>query len=222
MIIKKTLPAMLLAASVSLASAMPASAQEYMFTYSKLYTHMKQNAKEGHDDVKVGFFFLDPVSQQLCSIEKAWMEKEEHYEELKISPSNEVIVPLDSNLRSANPLVFVHTPDNQQCDFSMVVMTKEAMEGEVSYEQVESLLPQMQVMLEQLGGMFASWFTPDVTGVTLEFADNLNSSIKLSSGETKAIVDGKVQVALAELGEGGTMTLPEATIRVLPYIPKEN
>ena len=34
-------------------------AQEYIFTYSKLYSHMKQNAKEGHDDVKVGFFFLN-------------------------------------------------------------------------------------------------------------------------------------------------------------------
>ncbi|MEF1291870.1 DUF2987 domain-containing protein, partial [Vibrio sp. M260118] len=66
-----------LTAALSAAVIMPAQAQEYMFTYSKLFSHMKQNAKEGHDDVKVGFFFLNSKTKQLCDIEKAWMEKEE-------------------------------------------------------------------------------------------------------------------------------------------------
>ncbi|NOH79751.1 DUF2987 domain-containing protein [Vibrio sp. RE86] len=212
----------ILAAALSGAISLPLQAQEYMFTYSKLYSHMKQNAKEGHDDVKVGFFFLNADTKKLCTIEKAWMEKEEHYEELTISPYNEVVVPLDNNLRSANPLVFVHTPIDTRCDFSMVVMTKEPMAGEVKYEDVKVLLPQMQVILEQLGGMFASYFTPDVEGVTLEFPDNLNSTIQFSNGKTKQIVDGKVQVALSEIGEGGSMTLPASTARVLPYLPRAN
>jgi len=210
----------ILAAALSSAAALPVQAQEYMFTYSKLFSHMKQNAKEGHDDVKVGFFFLNADTKQLCDIEKAWMEKEEHYEELTISPYNEVIVPLDNNLKSANPLVFVHTPMDMRCDFSMVVMTKEPFSEDVSYDQVKVLLPQMQAILEQLGGMFASWFTPDVEGVTLEFPNKLNSQIQFSNGTTKQIVDGKVQVALDEIGEGGTMTLPQETSRVLPYLPK--
>ncbi|KJY82404.1 hypothetical protein TW81_13400 [Vibrio galatheae] len=210
----------ILATALSSVAVLPVQAQEYMFTYSKLYSHMKQNAKEGHDDVKVGFFFLNANTKQLCNIEKAWMEKEEHYEELKISPYKEVMVPLDNNLRSANPLVFVHTPMDMRCDFSMVVMTKEPLFGEVSYDQVKVILPQMQAILEQLGGMFASWFTPDVEGVTLEFPDKLNSEVTFSNGTTKAIVDGKVQISLQEIGEGGTMTLPAETSRVLPYLPK--
>ncbi|MFB9217366.1 DUF2987 domain-containing protein [Vibrio sinaloensis] len=218
----KKLPLALLTATLSLTASIPSHAQEYMFTYSKLFSHMKQNAKEGHDDVKVGFFFLNANTKQLCNIEKAWMEKEEHYEELKISPYNEVIVPLDNNLRSANPLVFVHTPMDMRCDFSMVVMTKEPMNGQVTYQEVEVLLPQMQAILEQLGGMFASWFTPDVEGVTLEFPNELNSTIQFSNGNSKAIIDGKVQVSLAEIGEGGSMTLPQETARVLPYLPKAN
>ncbi len=199
--------------------AVPSYAQEYMFTYSKLFTHMKQNVKEGHDDVKIGFFFLDAKSKQLCPIDKAWMEKEEHYEELKSSQYNELLVPIDDNLRQANPLVFVQTPQDRRCDFSMVVMTKEPFEGKVGYQDVEKLMPQMQAMLEDLGGMFASWFTPNVEGVTLEFADKLNSTIQFSNGDVKPIVDGKVQVALSEIGEGGYMTLPQQTARVLPYLP---
>jgi hypothetical protein len=87
---------------------------------------------------------------------------------------------------------------------------------------VKVLLPQMQAILEQLGGMFASWFTPDVEGVTLEFPDNLNGMIQFSNGTSKPIVNGKAQVSLEEIGEGGSMTLPTETARVLPYLPKAN
>lgn len=199
--------------------AVPTLAQEYMFTYSKLYSQMKNNAKEGHEDVKVAFFFVDADSKNLCPIEKAWMEKEEHYEELPPSPINELVVPLDNNLKSANPLVFVHTPEDQRCDFSMVVMTTEPMSGEVSYGEVETLLPQMQVMLEDLGGMFASWFTPDVEGITLEFAPSIEGKITFSNGGSVALQNGKAQVRLSDIGEGGYMTLPGETIRILPYLP---
>ncbi|MBY7921501.1 DUF2987 domain-containing protein [Vibrio fluvialis] len=216
---KKPFSTLMLAACCAGISA-PTWAQEYMFTYSKLYSQMKNNVKENHEDVKVGFFFVDADSKQLCRIEKAWMEKEEHYEELTQSSGNELVVPLDNNLRQANPLVFVDTPNDRRCDFSMVVLTKQPLQGKVSYAQVEKLLPQMQSMLEDLGGMFASWFTPAVTGVTLEFAHDVNSPIELSNGSTIPVINGKAQVELSQIGPDGWMSLPQATTRVLPYLPK--
>ncbi|MCS0061555.1 DUF2987 domain-containing protein [Vibrio parahaemolyticus] len=211
---------LILGSAALLLSSPITHAQEYMFTYSKLYTQLKNNTKEGHDDVKVGVFFVDPRTKQLCTIEKAWMEKEEHYEEFVIPASKELPLPIDKNLKSANPLVFVHTPKDSRCDYSLVVMTKEPLQGSVSYEQLKPLMPQMQSMLEDLGGMFAGWFTPEVQGVTMEFANELNGKIVFSNGQEKAIVNGKVQVALSEIGEGGTITLPEPTMRVLPYLPQ--
>ncbi|EGR0750811.1 DUF2987 domain-containing protein [Vibrio vulnificus] len=197
----------------------PVSAQEYMFTYSKLFSQLKNNAKEGHEDVKVGIFFVNPQTKQLCDIEKAWMEKEEHYEEFMIPASKELPLPVDNNLKSANPLVFVQTPQDMRCDYSLVVMTKQPLQGKVTYAQLEPLMPQMKTMLDDLGGMFSSWFTPDVEGVTMEFADQLNDMITFSNGQKKAIVNGKVQVALSEIGEAGYMVLPQPTMRVLPYLP---
>ncbi|HBH7892401.1 TPA: DUF2987 domain-containing protein [Vibrio vulnificus] len=197
----------------------PVSAQEYMFTYSKLFSQLKNNTKEGHEDVKVGIFFVNPQTKQLCDIEKAWMEKEEHYEEFMIPASKELPLPIDNNLKSANPLVFVQTPQDMRCDYSLVVMTKQPLQGKVTYAQLEPLMPQMKTMLDDLGGMFSSWFTPDVEGVTMEFADQLNDMITFSNGQKKAIVNGKVQVALSEIGEAGYMLLPEPTMRVLPYLP---
>jgi hypothetical protein len=203
------------------ATSIAVNAQEYRFTYSKLYSQMKNNAKEGHEEVKIGFFFVDALSKQLCPIEKAWMEKEEHYEELKSSPYHELLIPLDSNLKSANPLVFVHTPTDKQCDFSMVVMTKQPLHGKVEFEKVAQILPQMQIMLEDLGGMFSSWFTPTIEGLTLEFDELKEGSISLSNGKVIEINNGKAQVLLSEIGKGGAMTLPARTSRVLPYIPAE-
>ncbi|HCH0834530.1 DUF2987 domain-containing protein [Vibrio parahaemolyticus] len=211
---------LILGSAALLLSSPITHAQEYMFTYSKLYTQLKNNTKEGHDDVKVGVFFVDARTKQLCAIEKAWMEKEEHYEEFVIPASKELPLPIDKNLKSANPLVFVHTPKDSRCDYSLVVMTEEPLQGSVSYEQLKPLMPQMQSMLEDLGGMFAGWFTPEVQGVTMEFANELNGKIVFSNGQEKAIVNGKVQVALSEIGEGGTITLPEPTMRVLPYLPQ--
>lgn len=215
----KKLSLSLLGSAVLVLASPATHAQEYMFTYSKLYTQLKNNAKEGHDDVKVGVFFVDADTKQLCEIEKAWMEKEEHYEEFVIPASKELPIPIDKNLKSANPLVFVQTPKDTRCDYSLVVMTKEPLQGNVSYEQLTPLMPQMQALLEDLGGMFAGWFTPQVQGVTMEFADALNDTITFSNGTEKAIVDGKVQVTLSEIGEGGHMTLPQPTTRVLPYLP---
>lgn len=216
----KKLSLSLLGTAALMLAAPATQAQEYMFTYSKLYTQLKNNNKEGHDDVKVGVFFVNADTKQLCNIEKAWMEKEEHYEEFVIPASKELPLPIDKNLKSANPLVFVQTPIDTRCDYSLVVMTKEPLQGNVSYEQLAPLMPQMQSMLEDLGGMFAGWFTPDVQGVTMEFSNSLDSTISFSNGTEKPIVNGKVQVALSEIGEGGTMTLPEPTMRVLPYLPK--
>ncbi|ENM5888099.1 DUF2987 domain-containing protein [Vibrio mimicus] len=210
----------LLLASLALTISTPVMAQQYMFTYSKLFSQMKSNTKEDHPDVKMGIFFIDAQSKQNCVIEKAWMEKEEHYEELKIGPGYELLVPLDNNLRQANPLVFVDTPQDKRCDFSMVVMAKKPFEGKVAYQEVEVLLPQMQAMLEQLGGMFASWFTPAVEGVTLEFSPETEGVITLSNGQTVAIVNHKAQVALSQIGPEGWMELPAPTLRVLPYLPK--
>ena len=82
-------------------------AQEYMFTYSKLYSSLKNNNKEEYPDVKVGIFFVDADSKQLCSIDKAWMEKEKHFEELMSSSNHELLLPLDDNLKQANSYNFV-------------------------------------------------------------------------------------------------------------------
>ena len=196
-----------------------AQAEEYMFTYSKLYSPLKHNLKEPQQDVKVGLFFTNFETKQPCSIEKAWMEKEEHYEELSISDNGEVNVPLDSNLKSANPLVYIHTQKEARCDYSLVVLTKEPLSGVVGYSELESKTSQMKTVLGGLGGMFSSWFTPDIEGVTLEFTPDTVNQIMLSNGKAVPVSEqGKAILKLADLSDGVTANISEQTQRVMPYI----
>ncbi|GEA50885.1 hypothetical protein VIN01S_16890 [Vibrio inusitatus NBRC 102082] len=196
-----------------------AQAEEYMFTYSKLYSPLKHNLKEPQQDVKVGLFFTNFKTKQPCSIEKAWMEKEEHYEKLSISENGEVNVPLDSNLKSANPLVYIYTEKEARCDYSLVVLTKEPLSGEVGYFELESKTLQMKSVLGGLGGMFSSWFTPDIEGVTLEFTPDTVNQISLSNGKSIPVNEqGKAILKLTDLSDGVTADISQETQRVMPYI----
>lgn len=196
------------------------SAQQYRFNYSKLYTQMKNNLEEGHPDVKVAFFFQEQETSRMCNIDKAWMEKDEHYEEFVIPDSQELIVPIDNNLRQVGPLVYVDTEKGKLCDFSMVVMTSKPLQGAVSYEQIKALLPQMSKMLDDLGGMFSSWFSPEVIGLTVEFKHMKRGSITVSNGVSINIENGKALIKLADLKEGAMLDFPQATFRALPLLEK--
>lgn len=202
------------------AMSLPAQAQQYVFNYSKLYTQMKNNLKEGHPDVKVAFFFQEHQTPNLCRIDKAWMEKDKHYEEFVIPSSQELIVPIDDNLRQVGPLVYVDAEQGKTCDFSMVVMTKAPLSETVSQQQIASLVPQMDKLLNDLGGMFSSWFAPEVIGLTLEFEDLENGKIPTTEGQSIDIVNGKAKVVLANLSSTEALDLPKETFRVLPLLNK--
>lgn len=212
-------PALLLAGL--LACSPCALAQEYMFSYTKLYSQLKHNLKPDFPDVKTGIYFVDAENGHLCQINKAWMEKEQHYEELTISKTNELQFPLDDNLKQANPLIFVDTPQGRRCDFSLVVHSRHALHGKVNKKQVVRMVSQMQLMLENLGGMFARFFTPKVEGLTLEFAQQ-SGNILLSDGRTIPIEQGRALLRLSDLNEDGYVELPAATNRVLPWLPAVN
>ncbi|WP_261817350.1 DUF2987 domain-containing protein [Vibrio gallicus] len=196
-----------------------AHAQEYMFTYSKLYSPLKHNLQQPDSRVKVGLFFTNFQSKHPCTIEKAWMEKEQHYESLTIADNSEIIVPLDDNLRSANPLVFIHTQPNTRCDYSLVVLDKKQWQGRVNREKLEHTTTEMHQTLAELGGMFSSWFTPDILGVTLEFAPNTAQDILLSNGKVIKVDDSdRAILKLTDLSDGVTANIPITTQRVMPYI----
>ncbi|MDR9830572.1 DUF2987 domain-containing protein [Vibrio sp. FNV 38] len=204
-----------------LAPSVFAYQQDYRFTYSKLYTQLKNNLEEGHDSAQLGVFFVSVENGLPCPLSKAWMEKEEKYETLEASPSHELLLPLDSHLRQANPLVFVEIDQPIQCDFSMVVMSKESMTGEVGYEQLTILQADMQQLLGELGGMFSRWFTPNVEGVTLEFALS-SGEINISNGQSVPIVNHRASIDLRNFSPTDSLNIPESTLRVMPYIPSAN
>lgn len=206
-----------LLASLAVASSF-AYPQEYRFTYSKLFSQLKHNLNHEQSLVRLGVFFVDTSTGFPCDIDKAWMENPKHYAPLSVSPSGELNLPLDSNLRQANPLVYVHLEQPVQCDFSMVVVSREPLFEEVSHQQLVLIRDDMQSMQASLGGMFARWFTPNIEGVTLEFSQP-QGVITLDNGQQLPVQNHRASIDLRELDASTKLSLPAETLRVMPFIP---
>lgn len=184
--------------------AQDAAAQNIEMRYSTLYSKLKQNVKEGHDDVKIALFLLNQQDGSVCDIHKGSMRKDKHFEELEIPENNELSVPIDSNLRQANPDVTFVIDDGITCDVSMQVIAKKDYGTAIKQTDVAELVPQMNQLLSALGGMFSGWFMPDVEGVVVHFG----------SGETQII-------ELSSLTEGEALHFNQPMVKVTPWVPRD-
>ncbi|MDD9173836.1 DUF2987 domain-containing protein [Aliivibrio finisterrensis] len=200
--------------------ALPVKAEQYRFTYSKLYYQLKVNQKEGHDDVRMALFFNDSQTGKACQITKAWMEKEEHYEEFTIPSNQELTLPIDDNLKSANPLVYIQTEEGKQCDISMEVLANQRFDGSVSIKELKELAIQMDAMLADIGGMFSSYFMPDVEGITFVFGDTVTEAVKLSNGKDLSLKNGRATVSLEKYADDVRILLPAEPLKVTPWLAK--
>ncbi|RYU68672.1 DUF2987 domain-containing protein [Aliivibrio finisterrensis] len=200
--------------------ALPVKAEQYRFTYLKLYYQLKVNQKEGHDDVRMALFFNDSQTGKACQITKAWMEKEEHYEEFTIPSNQELTLPIDDNLKSANPLVYIQTEEGKQCDISMEVLANQRFDGSVSIKELKELAIQMDAMLADIGGMFSSYFMPDVEGITFVFSDTVTEAVKLSNGKDLSLKNGRATVSLEKYADDVHILLPAEPLKVTPWLAK--
>ncbi|ACH67269.1 conserved hypothetical protein [Aliivibrio fischeri MJ11] len=200
--------------------ALPVKAEQYRFTYTKLYYQLKVNQKEGHEDVRMALFFNDAQTGKACQITKAWMEKEEHYEEFTIPSNQELPLPIDNNLKSANPLVYIQTEEGKQCDISMEVLANKSFRGSVSAKELKELTIQMDAMLADIGGMFSKYFMPDVEGVTFVFSDTVTKGVSTSTGELLPLNNGKVTIDLRKYSDDVKFELPTEVSKVTPWLVK--
>lgn len=205
---------------VSALLAAPASAQEIRFSYSKLFTQLKNNTAENHDDVKVSYFMISPTTGKVCKIQKAWMTKEEHYEEFSIPRSQELPLPLDNHLRKVNPDVFIVTENGEACDVSFQVLVRDKVGQEISAQQVRNWLPQMTAMMADLGGMFSSWFMPEVKGVMIHFSDSTIDHLNTSEGTYLEVSDNIAIVDVSKLAQDEVIYLPDEPLKITPWMPK--
>ncbi|WP_036832274.1 DUF2987 domain-containing protein [Photobacterium sanctipauli] len=200
--------------------AVESATQNIEIRYSTLFSKLKQNTKEGHEDVKIALFLLDQRDGSVCKIHRGSMRKDAHFEELVIPDNNEMSVPLDNNLRQANPDVTFVIDDGITCDVSMQVIAKQAFDNAIQQQDVANLIPQMNQMMSDLGGMFSSWFMPDVAGVVVHFDEPMNNPVKFANGQLAESNGNSVILPLASLADGETVSFSQPIVKVTPWIPQ--
>lgn len=197
------------------------SAQDIQIRYSTLYGKLKQNVKEGHDDVKMAFFLLNQKDGSVCKVHRGWMQKDEHYEALVIPSSYELDVPVDKNLRQANPDVTFVIDDGITCDMSMQVIAKDHFSTTMTQADVTRLVPQMQSLLSDLGGMFSDWFMPEVSGVVVHLAEQPLDFVPLANGQRIPVNEKKAVIKLSDLAIDEQITFPSKIVKVTPWLPRD-
>lgn len=209
-------------AAALLSASTQTLAQNIEMRYSNLFGKLKHNVESSHPDVKIALYLIDQQTGKTCVVHKGWMQKEEHYEELVIPADNALVIPLDNNLRQANPDVTFVIDDGIVCDLSMQVIATHSFGKSVTKAELAGLLPQMDTMLSDLGGMFSSWFMPEVSGVVMHFEQTQSGLIEVSDKSTIAIQDGKAVVHVKELPENAVLTLPYPADKVTPWLAKSS
>lgn len=188
---------------------------DYRFSYSQLYSQLKYSQDADFPKLTMGLYFVAPTSGERCEIQDAWMEKEAHFERLSANADRSLALPIDSNLKKANPLVYIKLVQGDSCNISMVARAKENL-NQVSLQQMKPIVNQMQGLYQKLVGSFGD--APNVIGLTFEFKQPLTQTIETTQGQRLTIDNGRLQVPLSSLAENEIVHLPSQSVRILPYI----
>ncbi len=207
---------------LSFLSSSSVQAQDVNIRYSALYGKLKNNLKEGHDDVNIRLYLIDQTGQ-ICHVHKASMRKDEHYEELTIPADYALSIPLDSNLRQANPDVTFVIDDGVTCDVSMQILAENYQPKVLEQAYIEAIVPQMNTMMADLGGMFSQWFMPKAEGVVITLKDrSFNKALTLKTGKTLKFNSGVARVHLNDLVEDESINLSKEIEKISPWIPTKS
>ncbi|RXJ74350.1 hypothetical protein CS022_04690 [Veronia nyctiphanis] len=210
----------LLGLLVTLLPAFPAFSAQYEFSYNKLFSQLKYNNAESHPDVKVGYFMVNPISGETCQITKAWMSKKANYEAFVIPASQELPLPIDRHLKKVNPDVFVETKGEQVCDISYQVMAEPKYNAGISSGELSALVPQMNAIMDDLGGMLSSWFMPEVKGITVHFDQDVNS-LTTTLGNVIPATGRKVFIRPSDLVEDESVLFSVPPDKITPWLPSD-
>ncbi|MHA2938337.1 DUF2987 domain-containing protein [Vibrio sp. RC27] len=215
---KKTLGWLLLLCG-TISSAPAISGQHvYMFHYSNFYNQLKHNSELDHPDVRVGLFFIEQDTRQACHLANARLEHKKHNETIEVYSTGEVELPIDTNLKKLNPLLYITSVSDEPCDISMKVLAREPLSEAVSIEHLSSLSAQMQTLLTQLSGSIGKWFTPEVNGIRLEFPTFESGFLVTSQGEEIEVINHKANIVPSDYDLNDTITLPEQTKDITPIV----
>lgn len=203
-------------------AANSAYSQDVQIRYSSLYGKLKNNLKEGHEDVNIRLYLVDQQGNT-CKIHKASMRKDKHYEDLVIPADYALSIPLDSNLRQANPDVTFVIDEGITCDVSMQILGLNYKPNSLSKEYIASIVPQMNVMMTDLGGMFSNWFMPKAEGVVVTLSDpNVDQTIVLENGKTISFIEGIGKIKPDDLSANETLRFTQSIEKISPWIPAKS
>ncbi len=193
------------------------SATEYNFRYKTLFSHLKYQDTIKYPDFKIGFFLISSSTGDVCKIKKASMSKKEHNQNFIIPVTQELPLPIDAHLRKVNPDIYIETVNSEPCDISFQIITNKIIEHKISHQDIHNYQLQIKAIMKDIGGIFSTFFMPDVLGVVLHMP--LNETMLTSNlGNEFAVINQKVFINNDSLLKNDFFSLEKPIYKITPWL----
>ncbi len=190
---------------------------EYKFSYKTLFNQLKYQDDIKYPDFKVGYFMVSSLTGNVCTIEKSWMSKKEHFEEFNIPITQEIPLPIDSHLRKVNPDIYIKTINNEDCDLSFQIISNKPVKDKISFKDVENYQTQIQGLMKDIGGVFSAFFIPEVKGVVLHLPSEQNM-LTSNLGKIFHVENHQVFIKKKALKENEYLPLNAPIYKITPWL----
>lgn len=202
----------------------PAIADTMPLNYGDFYSHLKKLDADDTPALQFAFGFIHIEYKRLCKIDSINIVTQKQTIEVAITDEYRFKLPTEKALKQARAIVQVTLDDNShQCDMSVQLETKpEFLTNQYSSKALSNIFDQYVIFFEDMGGMF-SFLMPDVSGLTLHFAETLPTDTLNLSATSLGIIVSERKISLDErwLLNDNKLSLPQQPIRITANTKKD-
>lgn len=150
----------------------PASA-DLLLNYNGFYNRMKKLQQPEYSDITLAFALTGTRTGQACKYYSLGLKSDRHDIALELAGNGEINLPYDEALKDSNAILEVLQADNAEpCQVQFRLRSRMRLANDLSLAQLQHYRSQFDALLDDMAGLSKYWL-PDVTGVIVEFADDV-------------------------------------------------
>jgi hypothetical protein len=174
------------------------SAETVSLEYKGFYDRLKQVNKQNYPLVELAFSV--PITPD-CTIVSGSITTENDQYPLTYSKQQRLFIPYDPQLKSDRGLVNIKVAgEAKQCAIAMQVRAKETKQGFTQTELL-ALTEDMNKLLDGLQGFPMKYFRKPINGLSFEFTDMQNQTVKVVTDDVETIAKEKYTLTVEQINQ---------------------
>lgn len=143
------------------------------FNYDGFYARLKKSEKAEYSHITLAFMLQRQGTQDLCELTEARITTDISDDSLTVAANGELVLPYSELLNNRKALIILKQPAGAApCDLNFRLRSRLPLDAKVELKQLRLMHQQFDALLKELAGL-GKYFLPPMTGVSLQFADDV-------------------------------------------------